>query len=103
MLGTNTLLIVVKTISLKIIARFAEGRAAFRESVAQNPKAPAEILAALAKDRVVHVRRKVAMNPNTPDSTIDQLVNDKETGPFSVSQYARNVQAARRARNNHAV
>ncbi|NLF42777.1 MAG: hypothetical protein GX587_08785 [Bacteroidales bacterium] len=37
-----------------------------KEELASNPNTPAEVLAELAKDEDIYVRRRAASNPNTP-------------------------------------
>jgi hypothetical protein len=47
-----------------------------REAVADNPKTPALILAALAGDTFSSVRMAVATNPKTPESSLEKLAGD---------------------------
>ena len=47
--------------------------------IAANPDAPAEALAALARDPSLEVRRNVAKNPATPDEALAVLAEDSDT------------------------
>ena len=47
-----------------------------RESVADNPNAPKEILKSLAKEQNIRIRFRVAINPNTPIDLLKTLAND---------------------------
>lgn len=47
-----------------------------RESVADNPNAPVEILKLLAKDKSLRIRFRVARNHNTPINLLESLANE---------------------------
>lgn len=63
------------TDALELLSRDAAGDV--REAVADNPRTPAGILAALAGDTVSAVRMAVAANAKTPETSLAQLAGDQ--------------------------